>query len=169
MKSVGVVCIDMMSGRHRTSNRVLDICSHVPPSNALSVLATNEIRLQPCGRGRFVPSSPIPIPMDTYHGISSRCRYIKSHEHVSNRRLKKMTLRYVPEALGGGRSICVTLGQRYTRQRENYDWGKHLLLCVRVQLVTDNQNYNHQKLVRAINRTTINTRPNSYCMCCSRT
>ena len=44
-----------------------------------------------------------------------------------------MTLRYVPEALGGEISTCVTLGQRYTRQRANYPWGKGLLLCVRVQ------------------------------------
>ena len=154
MKSVGLVCIDMMSGRHRTSNRVSDICSHVPPSNTLSVLATNEIRLQRCGRRRFVASSSILIPTDVYRGISSRCRYIISHEHVSNKQAaeKKMTLRYVPEALGGERSICVTLGQRYTRQRANYPWGNGLLLCRRVLLVADNQNYN-QKVVRAKNRT----------------
>ena len=141
------------------------------PSNTLSVLATNEIRLQRCGRGRFVASSQIPISWN-YTSASLLGADISDHMNTyqTNTRLKKnVTLSYVPEALRGEGSICVTLGQRYTRQRENYDWGKHLLLCVRVQLVTDNQNYNHQKLVRAINRTTINTRPNSYCMCCSRT
>ena len=33
---VGLVCIDMMSGRHRTSNRVIDICPHMLPSTTLS-------------------------------------------------------------------------------------------------------------------------------------
>ena len=37
-----------------------------------------------------------------------------------------MTLRYVPGSLGGGGFICVTLGQRYTRQRAKYPWGKGL-------------------------------------------
>ena len=62
MKGVGLVCIDMMSGRRRTSNRVIDICSYLLPSNTLSVLVTNEIRWRRSGSGGFVASSLIPIP-----------------------------------------------------------------------------------------------------------
>ena len=62
-----------------------------------------------------------------------------SHEHVSNRRLKKnddvirCTL-YEQEALGGEGSTRDTMGQNHARQRGNNPWGKHSLLGVRVRV-----------------------------------
>ena len=90
MKSVGLVCIDMISGRHRTSNRVVDICSHMQTSNTLYVLATNGIRLQRCGRGRFVASSQVSIPTK-YTAESLLNADISYHMNMyeTNRRLKK--------------------------------------------------------------------------------
>ena len=83
----------------------------------------------------FCCEFPNPNAKEIYRRISSRWKYIISYEHVSNKQAaeKNVTLRYVPEALGGEGSICVTLGQRYTRERAKYHWGKGLLLCVRVQ------------------------------------
>ena len=97
----------MMSGRHRTSNRVIDKCSHVPPSNILSVLATNGIRLQRWPWTEF--PNPNQAGTRIYRGIfffSMQMYHITWTRIIKKCGWKTMTLRYVPGTRGRGIHAC---------------------------------------------------------------
>ena len=100
---MGLVRIDKISGRDRTSNRVIDKCSHVPPPNTLSVWRRMELD---CSNDRGL-NFPIPIRRN-YKNIPRNlflldADFIISHEHEYKKEgdEKKKTLRLVPAALGG--------------------------------------------------------------------
>ena len=93
-KKRGAFRIDMISGRHRTRNRVIDTCSHVPPSNTLAVLATNGIRLQQLPWTEFHNPNPTGLEEYTVEYLLDADISYHINTYQKNRRLKKkMTLR----------------------------------------------------------------------------